>query len=341
LIQTLTKEQKEKFKDYVNKYTKIGLSTETIDKDKATKFCFWLYKFLGKENKPKIIFTKGPLDSFLTALLLNILDKNQVRNQVENQVRNQVWVQVWDQVWVQVKNQVGNQVGNQVRNQVENQMGKQMKNSNNLSFVWPYLDGQFWSPFISFFNFISEELKIELIPDYYKFKEIINYGLIYPLEEYCIVSERLETIYKNERGLHNENGPCLTYRDGFSLWALNGVTLNKEIVETPSENLDPNIVFKETNVERRREIIRKIGIERIIKLGQIIDKDGDYELIDLNLNSETSRPYLKMINPSTKDIHVEGVHPSCRTIKDAIQFRNSFIFSKSENDEKFELVTLT
>ena len=84
----------------------------------------------------------------------------------------------------------------------------------------------------------------------------------------------------------------------------------------------------------RREIIRRIGIERIcIDLkAEIIDKRGltwysddvpeGYELLLLNLGDGRRRPFLKMLNPSVPNCwHIEGVHPACRTIQDALNFR--------------------
>ena len=40
------------------------------------------------------------------------------------------------------------------------------------------------------------------------------------------------------------------------------------------------------------------------------------------MNDGRIRPYLKMINPSTNDIHFEGVHPQCNTVESALAWRN-------------------
>jgi hypothetical protein len=62
----------------------------------------------------------------------------------------------------------------------------------------------------------------------------------------------------------------------------------------------------------------------------------NYELVSLDLTAGmsdrggrmtdrdmTASRYLKMTNPSTGDIHVEGVDNSCNTVRDAIIFRNN------------------
>ena len=74
----------------------------------------------------------------------------------------------------------------------------------------------------------------------------------------------------------------------------------------------------------RREFVRKVGIDRICyKLqAKCLDKQGAYELLVLDLGEGLRRPYLKMVNPSLGTWHVEGVHPSCKTVSDALTWRN-------------------
>ena len=124
--------------------------------------------------------------------------------------------------------------------------------------------------------------------------------------------------------LHNDKGASVRYADGFSVYSLNGVRVSKELVETPAEQLEPHIVVQEKNAEVRREIVRKIGVERLVqKLGaKTLDKKGNYELLNIDLGENRIRPYLKMLNPSVGTWHIEGVSPGCRTIEQAINWRN-------------------
>lgn len=80
-------------------------------------------------------------------------------------------------------------------------------------------------------------------------------------------------------------------------------------------------VFKLWNVTSRRELIEKYGIDFIIKSlpHTVVDKDtikgNPYELVKITIPDYGSRNgantreglYLKMINPSTDEIHFEGV----------------------------------
>jgi len=126
--------------------------------------------------------------------------------------------------------------------------------------------------------------------------------------------------------LHNEKGPAIKFKDGWSFWFLNGVSVPQWIVETLPEDITPEKVLEIKNVEVRREAIRKMGIDRLINKGKVIDKAPGYELIDLgNLfvgRDNFYAPYLAMRNPSTNIWHVEGIHEDCRTIDSALQWRN-------------------
>jgi len=124
--------------------------------------------------------------------------------------------------------------------------------------------------------------------------------------------------------IHCDGGPAVSYPDGFSVWALHGVRVSREIAETPAVLLDPQIVFKESNAEIRREIVRKIGIQRVVEESSVklLDKSGNYELLGLDFEDKRVRPYLKMLNPSLGTWHIEGIHPDCNTVEKALNWRN-------------------
>jgi hypothetical protein len=67
-----------------------------------------------------------------------------------------------------------------------------------------------------------------------------------------------------------------------------------------------------------------MGVERLLHdLNTVtLDKQGDYyELVSLDIDSRP-RPYLKMLNPSIGEWHIEGVHPECMTVTSALNWRN-------------------
>jgi hypothetical protein len=123
---------------------------------------------------------------------------------------------------------------------------------------------------------------------------------------------------------HCDSGPAMKWADGMELYYLNGVKVPKKIVTTPADKISPDIVLKTKNVEVRKEVVRKIGIDRVINAlgGQVIDTWDTYDLIRLDIPEMKIIPqYLKMINPSTGAIHFEGVPPEIKTCKEALSWR--------------------
>jgi len=147
----------------------------------------------------------------------------------------------------------------------------------------------------------------------------------FPYDGIVLASERHQEVHRNERGqLHKDGGMAVKYSDGWGVYYLNGVSVPEKYILTPSEQIDPKDVLAETNVEVRRELIRKIGVERFIQAagGKALDKRGDYELLSVKLSDEIpDARFLKMLNPSIGVWHVEGVLPECKTVQDAINWR--------------------
>ena len=156
-INNLTGAQIAKIPGHVDKWVKIGLSTERADFERAEKAVKGCYKLIGRPS-PEIILRMGsPLGSVLGCVywlfLINILNKralgsqvgsqvwsqvgSQVGSQVESRVGSQVGSQVRSQVGSQVESQVWSQVGSQVRSQVESQVGSQVESQ-----VWSQVESQ-------------------------------------------------------------------------------------------------------------------------------------------------------------------------------------------------------
>ena len=228
-----------------------------------------------------------------------------------DQVCDQVWAQVRDQVWAQVGAQVGNQVRDQVRAQVKN-------------FVYPHFDGEFYSYYTAWHMFmrsigVNIKTSTDIIDDQ------LQFGFVYPLEKFCIISDRISDIRRNARGLHRDGGPALSYLDGTKIWSLNGVRVPQWLAETKRDKMDCREFAKIRNAEVRREFLRKVGVETLCQsLGSVvIHKQGDYELHEIDLGGDTGKwPYLKMLNPSIGVWHMECVDRGCRTVEQALIWRN-------------------
>lgn len=147
-----------------------------------------------------------------------------------------------------------------------------------------------------------------------------------PYEGICFVCERpqIQAVDKNGR-LHRDGGPALLCRDGWPVYALHGIRMKREYVETSAENITPETVLSETNADIRRELLRKVGIERMLSRlsHRSIHKRGTYEVLSVRLSEQvTDARYLRMENPSVGCWHLEGIPPECDTVEKALSWRN-------------------
>jgi hypothetical protein len=192
--------------------------------------------------------------------------------------------------------------------------------------------GNQWSAWDSFLSFFRHVAKLDL-PQYEAYQHwesaAIHGGPRIMHPDFCMISDRPSKLVVDAQNRpHCEDGPFCEWSDGSALYALNGVHVPEWLVMTPAEEIDPQAFARESNVEVRREIVRKIGVERLCeKLGsKVLDKsaDGMYELHLVNLGDEVGEwPYLKMLNPSIGVYHMEAVEQGITTVEAALNFRNS------------------
>jgi len=311
MIEKLSKQQLKLISQYRKKYIEIGLDTTPFTMEQAKEMATWLDSKLKRTSK--VIIMDGPYETFLCVLVL-FLQKT-VRKKTQEKV-NYKFEKIVKKIYKATDKKIQPGKIKTILNKIANEK---------VNFVYPSLLGQFDVSFFAFYDFMKEVVGVKTFPDSYEnLKKLIYFNLIYPIEGYIVFCQKPNLIHKNEKGLHCENGPALQYRDGTEIWALNGVRVPKEFVTTPASSMNPEIILKEKNAQVRRELVRKITIERLYQSipCQILDKLGDYELINIKIDNNNLRPYLKMKNPSTGDIHIEGIHPQVRTVKEALAWRN-------------------
>ena len=285
-IEKLTKLQEKQLIEHREEYIKWGLCCDPINKDLATKSIGEMYKRINKKE-PYFWVCDSPVQIQLVICVLKSLKIKQGANLGAN-LRNDLGDNLWDSdFWGQ------------------------------MDLVW-----------ISFYKFPEKFLKI----DYKEMSEILDLwdkigkscSWWYPYENICFISDRPKEIHKKGIKLHKDGGPALSFRDGYSLYFLNGIDMGKKYVMTPAEKIEGLDILKEKNVDKRRELIRKVGIEKMLDIlpHKIHDTKGDYQLIGIDLSEELKdRRYLKMKNPSIGIWHLEGVEQDCNTVQEAINWR--------------------
>ena len=300
-IEKLTKEQTDKLAEYAKKGVEWGLSCEPIDETAARDFGRRIMQWLKRDYLATII-VDSPYAACFAAHMLAIMEAA-IAKRIPSKVWAQVWAQVGDQVWDQVRAQVWDQVGA----------------------IWPYLDGQWFSYFVAWYRYCKDVLGLS-VASIWQIEDQMDFGCVYPLSKFVVVSRRPQCIHRNAAGrLHCDAGPAIRYQDGFSVYALNGVRVPEWLAVKSESEIDPREFAKIENAEVRREFVRKVGIERIATTcGSVcLDKQGDYELLSVNLGGTTGEcSYLKMLNPSIGVWHLEAVPPEIDTVAKALSWRN-------------------
>jgi hypothetical protein len=175
---------------------------------------------------------------------------------------------------------------------------------------------------IEFSNFPIEDFEEKWFP----FVDAYEAGLwLFWITESEVIALSRPIVQLSGERVHSERGPAVRWPGGEKeYFVLNGVSVPQELVQTPASELDAHLMLRERNAEVRREIVRKIGIERICRElnAECLDRSGDYELILLDLQDGFVRPFLKMKNSSIGVYHIEGVSPECRTVAEALAWRN-------------------
>jgi len=170
--------------------------------------------------------------------------------------------------------------------------------------------------------------------EFFMFKKMIeNVTTVVWTHRSVILCERpVELHYEEFSGdlgslylVHNKTGPAIRYSNGEETYVVRGRTVPKEFLEKPPR---PEDVLKEPDTEMRNAMIELIGIENLVQYGKVMDSDdiepfGPCVLYDMKnlFNQFHSCPYLKMTNPSTGEVHFEGVSPECTTVRQAHNWR--------------------
>lgn len=289
MITELTKEQEEKMAEYRDKWIKIGLSTEPANRELAEEGVNEAYAVL-KLPAPKIIWCESPLQMALTRALTLESAKKDPNN-------------------VNFSPKISENIDEKILNDAKDSVSKSCYGQHDAS----------WLAFYEYFKEVCglvEETKV--LSGLWKIAK--NAGWWIPHEKVCWISERHNFIKIDEKGkLHNYDGPALTYPDGWAIYSFHGVRVPEKYLG----NVDAKEVLAEKNAEIRMAVMKKIGIQNLFNQlpHKIIDKKDDYELLGIDLGTGRYCEFLKMVNPTTKETHVEGVEPGIETVTQALAWR--------------------
>jgi len=303
MITKLTKSQQAKMPEYVNEWIQIGTKTDRLNYDRTVDIIHDLQEHLLDSPKTPVLIFDDPAECWVAC---HFADQGTPVNDI--------------------KGKVDEYFAGKIKLKLE-------------PFALPYLTGSFDSHVFAFYDFFKNELNIdfkESTKKYEIWRATSEIGMIFPLPTVAIVCEKPEVIKLGEnRRIHCDGGPAVRYkgRGHIQLFALNGTIVPEFLAVTPAEQLDLARYNDITNADVRMEFVRKVGIERMLTKGKLVDshtkyKDtwwtkSEYELWDMHelFPGIAYAPHLKMLNQTTKVFHVEAVSPDCKTLEQAIHER--------------------
>ena len=299
-IESLTKEQEDRFQEFIDKWTKIGLSTEKANREEAEKGILMAYKTAGLKA-PKIVWCDSPLSMGLTRAIVVGLAKGQVN--VGKNVKDSVWASVMDSVWDSVRDSVRDSVMASV-----NQSGYGQHDAN-------------WLGFYDFFKDACalEEETQKLIGMWQISK---NAGWWFPHEKICWISERHNILNRDGMGrLHSSTKPSVQYPDGWAIYAWHGVRVPEKVILFP-ESITLQEIEKELNLEIQRIMIERYGADKYLEevKAEELDCDnlgleGSHERILFRDNKD--RNWLLCSDGSTGRVYTLAVDDRAKTCKQA------------------------
>jgi hypothetical protein len=157
--------------------------------------------------------------------------------------------------------------------EIQGDGGKDMRFDSN------FFSGQHDAAWCGWVNFYDEVLHIEFSEEdrrrFTLFQEVAqSCNWWWPYEKVCIVSDRPKSVSMQNNVIHNEAGPAIEFRDGFKVWAIEGVRVTEQIVMSP-DTLTVDQIQKETNLEVQRIMTQRYGVSTYLKnsKAEIVDMD--------------------------------------------------------------------
>jgi hypothetical protein len=187
-------------------------------------------------------------------------------------------------------------------------------------------------------DFLIEAMGFEHFKAVTPFLQTARYAHgVAPYDGACVVCKKpISASFDDRQRFHNEEAMAVQFPDGAGEYVWHGIKLEPWIIENPERICAKNIEA-ETNIEIRRIMIEKIGIETYFEDAQFkhIHTDGFGELYERSLGRWDTLKIVKVVNSTPEPDgsfknYFLVVHPNCTTAHEAVA--RSFGLEPSEYD---------
>ena len=327
---------------YVEKWRKIGLSTEPADRPTAEWGMRWLYKTQQKQQ-PRIEWKTSP-QKIAEGLKKNAISFVNVSSELANWgVSTRETREAFQAMARTMEQNIAIPIRMEARRGTSH-ADRMMSAVNPMLFV---MSGQFLAGILGWYDYLIDivEKNKELGFEVYGLTNLaISAGFAFPLEDVCYISERPISIQLDENDrLHGEDAPAVAYADGFEVWAWHGNLVGEKVIK---QQFTWKEIQEQNNIEIRRSMIDIYGTGKyLIDAGaKELHSDGFgtlYRLENEPQNWQTEEPLVmvKVVNStpepdgSYKDYFLR-VPPQMETAEQAVAW--TFEMGEGETEETYQ-----
>lgn len=305
-ITSLTQEQLDKLPEIRDRWLKIGLCTDPVEKQEAKEGVILAYKAVDLEPPSVFLFYDSPLQGMIVCNKLRKIEDFKDEADLLKQI---------------------------------DAIPDPKKGS--LDFI-PAIYGQHYASWLGFYEAMAmigckglECLKgIELVAK--------SAGWWWAFEKVAVITGRPKSLHLDERSeLHNEDGPALDYGKDFAVYSVHGVRVPSWIIEHP-EQITTQKIEDEHNVEIRRVMMEKYGRDKFIEDAKFkeVDRDDFGILYKKAFGDDHVVAFVKVVNTTPepdgvfKDYFLR-VPPDMKDAKEAV----AWTFRCNKEDYKPDLET--
>ena len=242
-IGKMTKDQEDRIPEWMEEWSRIGLSCEPANFDEAERGVRGCYRAAGLKEPEIVLRVASPFAAVCTGPIATLMLRGDARDQVDDQVYAQVRAQVRDQV--------------------------RKLNCKAIRDEWLfYRGGNLWAGWYAYATFMRDVLGLSGgALDGFQWDELHarNAGWCWYGDRVAVISDRPERLLFDESGvLHCEDGMAARWRDGWGLWMLGGIRVDEQIVMRP-ETQTIEQINQEENADVKSIRIERFGWARYLK----------------------------------------------------------------------------
>lgn len=234
---------------------------KSVKDDFGEKLGIWLWRYL-RQNAGASTYGAVKVDI-----------EQRVRADVEKQASPKLLDEVYQELVPPIRQQVWNGIGEPVRLMIAANNGI-LAGRLALECGFGHLDAD-WLAYYQYLASVgikgTEPLEgIKMLSE--------NCGWWWPYENICFLTARPIELHRDNRGLlHNDKGMSIRYPDGWGFYTWHGI-LVPEYVIMQYEPITVDMIHEERNIEVRRVLIERFGLENYLRRGSVLkihqDKTG-------------------------------------------------------------------